>query len=243
MIALRAGAALATTEGARPLQLEITINGDKTGVLGSFLQLADGTIAARRSELVEVGVKVPGSGQPDELVVLNELLGDKFKYDEPTQTIAFNLDNSERIARAFDAMGGGGPRIPVSTSWGSVLNYTLYGSEGSGVANRQPTFSGGSATLDARAFSPYGTFSQTEIVGTTTTREMTVLRLDTAFTYSDPESLLTYRAGELDFGRPQLDPPDPVRRPPGAAQFFHAIGSRHCPAAVVFRQRGGAFDA
>jgi outer membrane usher protein len=196
MFALRAGAGLATTDGARPLQLEILINGDKSGLLGSFLLLADGNLAARRSELIEAGVKVPGAGQPDDVIVLNELLGDKFKYDEPTQTISFDLENSQRIARAFDAMGNGGPRIPVSTGWGSVLNYTLYGSEASGPNTRQPGFSGGSATLEARAFSPYGTLSQTGIVGTTTTRDMTVLRLDTTFVYSDHESLITYRAGD-----------------------------------------------
>lgn len=195
-IALRAGPGLAGTEGARPLQLEIMINGDKTQLLGSFLQLADGSIAARRSELVEAGVKVPGTGQPEDVVVLNTLLGDKFKYDEPTQTISFDLDNNQRVARAFDAMGNGGPRIPISAAWGSVLNYTLYGSETSGLASRQATFNGGSATFDARMFSPYGTLSQSGIAGTTTTRDMTMLRLETSFAYSDPESLITYRAGD-----------------------------------------------
>src|SRR3979490_2422375 len=104
MAGLWAAAAWATTEGARPLQLDILINGDKVGLLGSFLQLPDGRIAARRSELIEAGVKIPGAGQSDELIVLNELLGDKFKYDEPTQSISFDLTNNERVARAFDAM-------------------------------------------------------------------------------------------------------------------------------------------
>jgi outer membrane usher protein len=197
MIALRAGAgSAATEEGARALQLDISIGGDKIGQIGSFLQLADGSIAAHRSELVEAGVKVPGSGQPDELIVLNELLGDRFRYDEPSQSIAFDLDNNQRVARAFNAMGSGAPRIPVSTAWGSVLNYTLFGSETSGLDSRRTTFSGGSASFDARAFSPYGTLAQTGILGTTTTRDMTMLRLETAFSYSHPESLITYRVGD-----------------------------------------------
>ena len=196
MFALRAAAGSIATEGARPLQLEILINGDKTGLLGTFLQFPDGNIAARRSELVDAGVKVPGSGQPDDVVVLNDVLGDKFKYDEPTQSISFDLDDNQRVARAFDAMGSGAPRIPVSTSWGSVLNYTLFGSETSGLSSRQATFSGGSASLDARMFSPYGTLTQTGILGTTTTRDMTMLRLETSFSYSDPESLITYRGGD-----------------------------------------------
>jgi hypothetical protein len=105
MMALRPGAgSAATEEGARPLQLDISIGGDKVGQVGSFLQLADGSIGAHRSELIEAGVKVPGSGPPDELIVLNELLGDRFKYDEPSQSIAFDLDNNQRVARTFDAM-------------------------------------------------------------------------------------------------------------------------------------------
>jgi outer membrane usher protein len=196
MCAARSEAGPVATEGARPLQLEILINGDKAGLLGSFLQLPDGNIAARRSELIEAGVKVPGNGQPDDVVVLNELLADKFKYDEPAQSISFELDNSQRVARAFDAMGGGSPRIPVSTSWGSVLNYTLFGSEASGLKSRQATFNGGSASLDARMFSPYGTLAQTGILGTTTTRDMTALRLETSFSFSDPESMISYRGGD-----------------------------------------------
>jgi outer membrane usher protein len=197
LVALWPGAgSAATEEGARPLQLDITIGGDRIGLLGSFLQLPNGNIAAHRSELVEAGVKVPGSGPPDELIVLNELLGDRFKYDEPSQSIAFDLDNNQRIARAFDAMGSSAPRTPVSTAWGSILNYTLFGSETSGLNPRQATFSGASASFDARAFSPYGTLSQTGILGTTTTRDMTMLRLETAFSYSHPESLITYRVGD-----------------------------------------------
>ncbi len=194
--ALWAQPGLANTEGARPLQLEVLINGDKTGLLGSFLQLADGRLAARRSELVEAGVKVPGTGQSDDLVVLDDMLGDKYKYDEPTQSISFDLSNEQRVARAFDAMGGAVARVPVSAAWGSVLNYTLFGSETSGLGSRQNTFNGGSATFEARSFSPYGTLSQTGIVGTTTTRDATALRLETTFSYSDPESLISYRAGD-----------------------------------------------
>jgi outer membrane usher protein len=195
LVGLWAGAASAAIEGAQPLQLDILINGDKTGLLGSFLQLPDGKIAARRAELIEAGVKVPGSGDPDDVIVLNETLGDKFKYDEPSQSISFELTDNERVARTFDAMASADP-LPVSTSWGSALNYTLFGSETAGLTDRKATFSGASASLEARAFSPYGTLAQTGIIGTTTTRDMTMLRLDTSFAYSHPDSLVTYRAGD-----------------------------------------------
>src|SRR3979409_1497818 len=92
------------------------------------------------------------------------------------------------------------PQIPVSTAWGSVLNYTLFASETAGLSNRHAPFSGASASLEARMFSPYGSLTQTGIVGTTTTRDMTMLRLDTSFSYSHPESLPTYRAGDAISG-------------------------------------------
>jgi outer membrane usher protein len=194
-VGLWAAAGSAATEDGQPLQLDVLINGDKTGLLGSFLLLPNGNIATRRSELVEVGIKVPGSGKPDDVVDLNELLGDKFKYDEPSQSISFDLTDNQRVARTFDAMASV-PQIPVSTAWGSVLNYTLFGSETAGLNDRRATFSGASASLDARMFSPYGTLSQTGIVGTTTTRDMTMLRLETSFAYSHPDSLTTYRLGD-----------------------------------------------
>src|SRR5580704_16019767 len=136
LILLRAGAGSAagapTEEGAQPLQLEISIGGDAVGLVGSFLRLADGRIAAHRSDLVEARIKVPGSGPPDELIVLDEVLAGRFKYDEPAQSISFDLDNSQRIARTFDAMGSV-VRTPISTAWVSVLNYAFFGSETSGL--------------------------------------------------------------------------------------------------------------
>ena len=182
-------------DGAEPLQLDILINGSKIGLLGSFFKLPNAKIAARRSELTEARIKVPGSGAPDEIVVLDDLLGDKFKYDEPSQSISFDLTPAQIVTRRFDAMAPA-PQIPLTTSWGSLLNYTLFGSETYGLNPRKMTFNGGSASLDARMFSPYGTFTQTGILGSTTTRQMTALRLDSAFTYSDPDSLDTYRVGD-----------------------------------------------
>ena len=214
MVGLWAGIAAAATEGGQPLQLDILINGDKTGLLGSFLQLPDGNIAARRSELIEAGVKIPGAGQPDDIVVLKDLLGDKFKYDEPSQSISFDLTDNQRVARTFDAMASA-PQIPVSTSWGSFLNYTLFGSETSGLDPRKATFSGASASLEARAFTPYGALSQTGILGTTTTRDMTMLRLETSFSYSTSRVARHLSGRRFDFRCSGLDPLDSFRRHPG----------------------------
>ncbi|MGZ5864786.1 MAG: fimbria/pilus outer membrane usher protein [Xanthobacteraceae bacterium] len=192
-----ATATRAATDEGIPLQLDVTINGTKSGLLGAFQQLPDGRLAAKRQELADLGVKVSSA---DDIVILDSALPGKFKYDAQLQSIAFDLTDDNRVAKAFNALGETTGSIPVQSGWGTVLNYTLFGSETSGSDKRIMTFNGASATLDARAFSPYGTLSQTGILGTTTTRDMTALRLDTTYTYSDPESLITYRAGDAITG-------------------------------------------
>ncbi len=188
----------ATADNAKQLQLEVSINGEKAALIGTFHQQPDGRLTARRAELVELGIKPSDSGNPEDEIVL-ESVGGNYRYDETTQSIAFNLNNDQRVARAFNALGASTPVVPITSSWGSVLNYTLFGTQTSGT-DRWLTFNGGSATLDGRIFSPYGTLSQTGILGTTTTRDMTALRLDSTYTYSDPESLITYRAGDAISG-------------------------------------------
>jgi outer membrane usher protein len=62
-------------------------------------------------------------------------------------------------------------------------------------------FSGGNATLDARAFSEFGLVTQSGIVGTTPigpNREF--LRLESTYAYSDQEWGVTGRAGDLNSG-------------------------------------------
>jgi outer membrane usher protein len=61
-------------------------------------------------------------------------------------------------------------------------------------------FSGANATFDARMFGPWGTFSQTGIVGASILAQSDVLRLETTWTYSDPASMRTHRLGDVISG-------------------------------------------
>ncbi len=185
-----------------PLQLEVIINGDKTGLIGSFVQIEGGRLAARRAELADLGIKAPGKGDPDEVVPLDSFLpAETFKYDEPTQTVTFTLSDGQRLPKSFDARGSSpDDKLEIRSDYGAVLNYNLFAAQTSTLKMRDIVFSGGSATLDARIFSPYGTLSQTGILGTTTLRDMDTLRLDTTYSYSDPERLMTYRGGDAISG-------------------------------------------
>src|SRR6185503_3865009 len=67
---------------AIPLQLEIIIEGKATDRIAGFELIEDGRLAARRSELAGLSLPVPQDGGPGDLIVLNEIPGLKYRYDE-----------------------------------------------------------------------------------------------------------------------------------------------------------------
>jgi outer membrane usher protein len=184
----------------RQLQLEVYINDAPTGLIGSFTQLADLRMSARRAELTEAGIKIPGSGNGDEPIVIENLPGVAYRYDERTQRIFFTLGDDRRITRTYDLHGSVNDIVPARPDYGAVLNYTLFASSLRPIGTTSFAFSGANASLDARLFGPYGTLSQSAILGSTTTQGLDALRLDTTWSYSDPQSLLTYRAGDMISG-------------------------------------------
>ncbi len=201
LVALRPhSSSAAAAEESRPLQLEVYINDVPAHLIGSFTQFPNRQIAARRAELMEVGVKVPGSGGGDELVVINDLPDVEYRYDEPTQRIFFKLSDNRRVVQTYDARGNANEIVSGRTDYGSVLNYALFASSTKSSDSSSFAFSGANASLDGRLFSPFGTLSQSAILGSTTTRDLDALRLDTTWTYSNPQNMLTYRAGDTISG-------------------------------------------
>ena len=185
---------------ARPLQLEVYVNDTDARLIGTFTQLADRRIAATRGELTELGIAVPGAGAADEIVAVDDLKGVRYRYDEPAQKIFFQLGDAARVRRTYDARAAtesvGAPR----SDWGAVMNYALFGSSMKALDHTGFVFSGANASLDSRVFGPYGTFSQTGIVGTTLFKAADALRLDSTWTYSDIETMTSYRAGDTISG-------------------------------------------
>src|SRR5262245_31249365 len=188
----------ARAETQQPLQLEVYINDTPTELVGSFVRMSDGRIAAEYSELRELGLKAQAAASgAATLIVVDELPGVTYRYDEPNQKLYVNAGDEQRISKVYDARAGMDRPIVVQNEYGAVLNYMLFGATQTQAGKNNPLgFSGANATVDARFFSPYGTLTQTGIIGTTTGRESDALRLETAFTYSDPESMRTYRAGD-----------------------------------------------
>lgn len=89
---------------------------------------------------------------------------------------------------------------PARADLGGVLNYNIFAASDGHFTSSTFGFSGASTTLDARAFSSLGTMSQSVIVRTTGFGPAESVRLDTAFTYSDQQRLITYRAGDTITG-------------------------------------------
>ena len=136
-----------TPKMEHPLQLEVVINQATTGLIGNFVQLADGRFAARRSELTELGIKVPGMGSAEQRVVLESIQGCSYRYDEPAQKIYFTLSNSLRVVKTYDARAGHDPALPVRADYGAALNYTFFASTMRQVDRSRFDFSGANLSL------------------------------------------------------------------------------------------------
>jgi outer membrane usher protein len=187
---------LAAEEIGHQVQLEVIVNDTPTQLIGAFVLLDNKRIAARRQELEEIGLNPRGYASPDQLVVLDDLNGLAYRYDEPTQRIFIAAPDELRVTKEYKVAGKPQESPPMQSDYGSVLNYSLFSSADSRPKARSFALNGASATLDARAFTPYGTFSQSGILRNSLNDRFEALRLNTVLTYSDSDSLTTYRAGD-----------------------------------------------
>lgn len=187
---------LAAVPGSSALQLEVYINGTATNLLGSFTHLPDGRMATSQAELEELGIKAPASAIGDSIII-DDIAGVTYRYDEPGQKIFFTLGDGQRITKVYDLRGRLDEPVRPRADIGAVLNYLLFASSVRSSSGDAFGFSGANATFDARAFSPFGSLSQSAILGMTTARQTHALRLDTTWTHSNPETLLIYRAGDV----------------------------------------------
>ncbi|PSC02541.1 hypothetical protein SLNSH_23500 [Alsobacter soli] len=183
----------------RDLHLEVLINDRQGGLIGAFHQSADGRMTATRAELKSLGL-APGAGADNEPVDLASMPGVTAVFDEPTQRMMITVTDLDRLApTAVDAAAENGEpaREPPVSNVGLALNYLVYGSAQQSVWREAPKFSGGSVHFDARAFSPYGVLEQSAILGATTMRQADAIRLDTRFTYTDSERLISAQVGDV----------------------------------------------
>ena len=179
-----------------PMQLEVFINDVPTQLIGAFVLLDDKRIAARQHELEDLGLNPNGHSDPDKLVILDNLAGVSYRYEEATQRIYVTAPDDMRITKEYNFSNRSPTKLPIQSGYGAVLNYDLFSSAASSQQKRNFAFSGATGTFEGRIFSPYGTLSQSALLQSSFDERFSALRLNTTYSYSDRESMRTYRAGD-----------------------------------------------
>ncbi|MGY3690167.1 outer membrane usher protein [Bradyrhizobium sp. USDA 3240] len=185
----------------RSLQLNVVINESPVNLIGSFQLRPDGSLAATPQELREIGlIPTDEAIGSDSLVRLDRLPGVSYRVDEAKQTVRITAPDAARAPHIVNVRPKADGHIGPQRSYGGVLNYTLFASSDGAFWRDLKSFQGLSGAFDGRVFSPYGTFSQSAIASTVSPEFGGLTRLDSTWTYSDTESLITYRGGDTISG-------------------------------------------
>lgn len=176
--------------GGTALYLDVTLNGASDG-LAHFGYL-NGELWASLATLGQLGFALP-TGTPDP-VRLNALQGVRASYDASRQAVTISAQLSLLKLSTAVLNTPENKRPKASASPGILLNYDIYGTEGVQ----------GSSTLSAytelRAFNDDGVFSSTALWQANDTNgngwQDHSVRLDTNWTESFPDSLLTLKFGD-----------------------------------------------
>jgi outer membrane usher protein len=209
-LALWAGPAAAglppdSARSEHDLYLDVVINGTNVGLIAAFRQRSDGTLAITPEELGEIALN-SGGARPsaDGLIELTRVPCLAYRYDAVGQQIFISAESGCRAKSVI--LGGGAPRdLPRADdeSTGAVLNYTAFATSYGDLhdidrfRDHDPVLSIG---FDAWTYGPWGTITQTGFISTDGSAFGDAVRLDTVWAFSDPNTLVTYRAGDVIAG-------------------------------------------
>ncbi len=194
-------------EQHQQLLLDVVIDGTPANMICSFILLPGGVIGATRQELASIGIRADAARQAGDIIPLHDIPTLKYAYDERRQRIAITIADADRLPRILDLRFGDRQDQPAPAGWGAVMNYDLFSSF-NGLSGPRPfAFNGTTATLEARAFSPYGILTQSGIISLVDNRDPATIRLDSFYRWSDTERLISWTAGDtvsggLDWTRP-----------------------------------------
>ena len=178
-------------EGNRDLVLAVVINDHPLDITGDFVE-RDGQLFADSRDLDTMGLRVGASGA---LIGLQNLRGVSYRLDERTQTVYITASYAALRPTALDLRNAArDSRAPSETGFGAVANYNLVATHASGHTVAE-------AVLDTRVFTPKGVGSAGFIGNMGTGQDVRpFIRLDTTYTYSDPDTLRQYKAGDFISG-------------------------------------------
>jgi outer membrane usher protein len=196
VMAVALGLAGAAWAADQALELEVVINGYSTREIGDFVR-RDGALLASGATLAELGFKPPppAAATPDGLFALSAIAGLTVRIDEAAQTLY--LQAAPDLLSATELRPGGAKTVTRPQSGlGATLDYDLVADESGGRT-------GLSSGLDFRIFSSVGVFSSTALAFAGAAQragEASVIRLDTAYIYSDFDAERQVRAGDVITG-------------------------------------------
>ncbi|HWV53630.1 fimbria/pilus outer membrane usher protein [Pseudorhodoplanes sp.] len=185
---------------AQDLQLEVFINGEPRNLIASFRQNADGTFSISARQFRNIGlVPAANATSADGYVLLERLSNVSYRYDAARQTIHFTASDDARVVRIIDMRRKDRADLQPVSGTGALVNYTIYGSLQSDPRQfGRSAYRGVSGYFDSRVFSPHGTLTNSVIGRVDQGDELpNFTRLDTRWSYSDPDSLTTTVVGDF----------------------------------------------
>ena len=179
------------------LLLEVEINDQPTGKIGEFV-LRRGILLARPEELWELGFRVPAAAYREGggLIPLSSLAGLTWRIDQTEQKVFVAIPDSGLQATQLAPIGTKDSRNPrtVESGTGATLNYDVMNTFSENRA-------GSTGSFDMRAFSRWGVASSRWLTyagaSTGTNRATRAVRLDSAYTFADVNSLRRYSVGDF----------------------------------------------
>jgi outer membrane usher protein len=179
------------------LYLDVQVNGRSIGQIGEFT-LRHGLLWARPDELRDLGFRVPVSraSETGGLVGLSDLPGLHWILDEKNQVLQVTAADGALLPALLQPLGRepDGSRRVIESGTGVTLNYDTVGTFSDGQM-------GGSGSFEMRAFSPWGILSSEWLgyagANSPTPGATSAIRLDSAYTFADVNSLRRYSLGDF----------------------------------------------
>jgi outer membrane usher protein len=186
----------------KELHLDVIINEQPRKLIGRFRENEAGLIFADAKELRDIGLKTPKSAKDSDKIALNSLQGVTYRYDMTLQNLKITANEEALEVQIYQAdQFAEREKTIVARDFGAVFNYSLYSSLARDFNLKAMQFSGVSGTVDSRFFGPLGTVATAYMVGNATTiKRAETIRLDSTWSYSNPDTLTTYRAGDVITG-------------------------------------------
>jgi outer membrane usher protein len=186
--------------GDETLLLDVQINGHSTGKIGEFV-LRRGRLMARPAELRDLGLRIPDSLilGPHDLIALSDVPGLSSGLDEKNLVLTITAGDDLLLPTLLQPVGQqmSLSHREIESGTGLTLNYDTVGTFTSGQA-------GGTSSVDLRAFSPWGIASSGWLAYAGASSSISgangAVRLDSAYTFADVDSLRRYSVGDYITG-------------------------------------------